>query len=134
MSSLWGQLSNKNCFRQSLEQINNNQLDVGLDMDSDYIITKHVVYENREYYELQNNKNPYKNNIRLKPFIVSYGRYLMTDIIMENIKAVVRVQTDSITFNTSMDHIILSKYKDMVPEAKSSGLINWENVNKYSKV
>jgi hypothetical protein len=58
----------------------------------------------------------------------------MTDIIMENIEAVVRVQTDSVTFNTSMDHIIHLKYKDMVPEAKSSGLINWENVNKYSKV
>jgi hypothetical protein len=134
LSSLWGQLSYKNCFRQSLEQINDNQLDVSLAMDSDYMITKHVVYEDREYYELQNNKNPYKNNIRLKPFIVSYGRYLMTDIIMENIEAVVRVQTDSVTFNTSMDDIIKSKYKDMVPEAKSSGLINWENVNKYTKI
>jgi hypothetical protein len=133
LSSLWGQLSNKNCFRQSLEQINNNKLDVGLDMESDYKITKHVVYENREYYELQNNKNPYKNNIRLKPFIVSYGRYLMSDIIMENIKAVVRIQTDSVTFNTSMDDIFRLNYKDMVPEAKSSGLINWENVNKYAK-
>jgi hypothetical protein len=49
LSSLWGQLSYKNCFRQSLEQINDNQLDVGLDMDSDYMITKHVVYEDREY-------------------------------------------------------------------------------------
>jgi hypothetical protein len=52
----------------------------------------------------------------------------MTDIIMENIDAVIRVQTDSVTFNTSMDHIIQSKYKDMVPEAKSSGLINWEKM------
>ena len=93
-----------------------------------------MVYDDREYYELQNNKNPYKNNIRLKPFIVSYGRFLMTDIIMENIDAVVRVQTDSVSFNQSMDDVILTKYKDMVPEEKSTGFINWENVNKYSKI
>lgn len=134
MSSLWGFLSFQNTFKTTAEQINEKNLDVGLDSDSDFTIVKHVVYDDREYYELQNNKNPYKNNIRLKPFIVSYGRFLMTDIIMENIDAVVRVQTDSVSFNQSMDDVILTKYKDMVPEEKSTGFINWENVNKYSKI
>ena len=129
MSSLWGSLSYINVFNQTEQQINNNKLDVSIDYEADYTIIKHVISEGREYYKLQNHKNPYKNNIRLKPFLVSYGRYLMTDVINENIDSVIRVQTDSVTFNINMDDIILTKYKDMVFENKSSGLINWINVN-----
>ena len=134
MSSLWGSLSYINVFNQTEQQINNNKLDVSIDYEADYTIIKHVVSEDKEYYKLQNNKNPYRNNIRLKPFLVSYGRYLMTDVINENIQAVVRIQTDSVTFNENMDDIILTKYKDMLPENKSSGLINWKNVNNYEKL
>jgi hypothetical protein len=126
-------LSFKNVFKQTVDQINQKSYDVGLDYDSDYTIIKHVVYEDREYYELQNNKHPYKSNIRLKPFITSYGRYLMSDVIMQNIDAVVRVQTDSVSFNEPMDDII-KKFPDMVPEAKSSGNILWLNVNKYFQI
>ena len=62
-------------------------------------------FYDREYYELQNNKHPYRSSIRLKPFLTSYGRYLMSDVIIENIDAVVRVQTDSVSFNESMNEI-----------------------------
>jgi len=133
MSSLWGSLSYKNTFKQTAEQINENSYDVGLDYESDYTIIKHVVFDDHEYYELQNNKHPYRSNIRLKPFITSYGRYLMSDVIMQNINAVVRVQTDSVSFNEPMDEII-KKFPDMLPEAKSSGNILWLNVNKYFQI
>ena len=44
----------------------------------------------------------------------------MSDVIMENIDAVDRVQTDSVSFSEPMDEII-KKFPDMVPETKSSG-------------
>ena len=69
-------------------QINERAYDAGL---SDYTIIKYVAFDDREYYELQNNKHPYRSNIWLK--------LLMNDAIMENIDAVVRVQTNSVSLN-----------------------------------
>ena len=58
MSSLWGSLSYKNTFRQSAEQINDKNLDVNIDYESDFTIIEHVINGDYEYYKLQNNKNP----------------------------------------------------------------------------
>eukprot|EP01038_Epipyxis_sp_PR26KG_P012579 gene12579-16867_t len=133
MSSLWGTLSSSKIIRKTDQQIKDEKLDVGLDNDSHYKIINHVVFEDREFYELQNNRNPYKYNIRLKPFITSYGRYLMSNVALENIDAVIRIQTDGIVFNQNMDHIT-TKYPNIVAEEKTTGMINWINVNKYEKL
>jgi len=64
MSSLWGFLSCKNTFKQTADQITEKSYDLGLDYESDYTIFKYIAFDDREYYELQNNKHPYRSNIR----------------------------------------------------------------------
>ena len=52
---------------------------------------------------------------------------------MENIDAVIRIQTDNVVFNENMDSLLV-KYKQLTKEDKTTGLINWKNVNKYEKL
>ena len=49
---------------------------------------------------------------------------------MEDVDAIVRIQTDGIVFNKKMD----LNYERLIPELKTTGLIKWSHVNKYDKI
>jgi hypothetical protein len=72
-SSLWGHLSQKNTICVDSKKIGEYDVDYGNDAEYKIvdIVTKR---DGSEYYELLNTMHPYKTNLRLKPFITSYGR------------------------------------------------------------
>jgi hypothetical protein len=135
LSSVWGHLSKKNILRKTPKEIEIEKLDIGM-KNARYIIKDYHVDEkedNNEYYELLDTLNPYHFNFRLKPFISSYGRYLCAQIVLKdnNIEKLIRIQTDSATFNEEID---CSKFPNLLPEEKSTGLIEWSNVNRYKHI
>ena len=69
--------------------------------------------------------NPYKYNIRLKPFLLSYSRSVMLDIAMNNHpKEIVRIMVDNIVYKSEIPFNV----NNMSLEKKSTGLINVKNV------
>jgi hypothetical protein len=55
------------------------------------------------YYLIDLTKPIYKYQLRLKPFLTSYCRRVMAVIALNNINNVVRIQTDSITYNKAIE-------------------------------
>ena len=143
LSSLWGSLSRKNKLFRTYQQIQDENLKVSMDVEegSDYKIINYTLTDTKEYYELQSLVNPYKHNLRLKSFITAHGRCNIASVAMQNLPGVIRIQTDGIVFNKPiiLDHkaIMQLPYKEqflkyLVPDAKTTGFIKWENVNRYS--
>jgi hypothetical protein len=137
VSGTWGALCAKLSRPYTLEQIKEKKLDVGLTDDHDYIIDK-TIYNNdgTETYKLIKCDNAYKFNIgRWKPFITSQARYNLGMIAFEHREHVIRIQTDSLSFvkdtvQLTDHHEHFNKLKYGL-EAKTTGLIQWYNLNKY---
>jgi hypothetical protein len=90
-----------------------------------------MVWNNeKEYYLLQDMNNPYKYNFRLKAFLTSFGRMKIAEVAMNNVDSVIRIQTDGIVFNKKVNLSI----SGLIPEDKTTGLIEWRNVNRYDKL
>jgi hypothetical protein len=68
--------------------------------------------------------DPYEYNIRLKPFLLSYSRNVMAEIIYNNRpEKVVRVFCDAITYNEE----VKINNTSMIKEEKSTGLYYFHN-------
>jgi hypothetical protein len=130
LSSLWGSLTRANIITKTIEEIEKEKLKVGIN-SGDYIIKDYICYDERSYYKLLDTKNPYKFNIRLKPFLASQCRNITADVVLTNIDKVIRVQTDNITFSEEQGKLNIEHLK---PEEKTTGYIKWHNVNKYEKL
>jgi len=141
MSSLWGTLISYK--REFVEDENLFELDVSELDDPDH--TEYKLLSERRYmdsnkdirtvYQIIKSSEPYKNNLaRLKPFIVSYGRTMIGDLIISEdiIDDVVRIHTDGICLYKKYDFTHLQYYPK--PEDKTTGHIIWNNVNDYKKV
>ena len=134
LSSVWGSLSRANIIYKTWEEIEKEGLKVsmdGLDGESDYMIRDKKIYSDREYYELQSTKQPYKFNIRLMPFLVSYGRNKIAEVAMKDIEAVIRIQTDGIVFNKEQEQDF--DIPMLTNDEKTTGVITWSHTNKYLK-
>ncbi len=134
LSSLWGTLTRRNMISRTYEQVMEEKLDITFDknnMNAQYLI-EDIKYNSKdeEFYKLLNNFNPYKHNIRLLPFLTSFARKKIAGFVDEsNISNVLRIQTDNIVFDKPM------KFDDPLfkAESKTTGLIQWNNVNDYVK-
>jgi hypothetical protein len=131
-SSLWGVLSQHNSIDVEYNEYKQNK-----DKYKNYDIYDIKEFgepftENwKKYYVLIDSSDPYKYNIRLKSWLNSYARINTAKIAMTDIKNVIRIHTDSISFKT--EHPELNN--DLMKlENKSSGNILWNNVNNYFKV
>ena len=134
-SSIWGVQAQFNRVFLTDSEINSKNLTIGfIDEESDYII-KGQSFNNKlkeETYELINRTKPYKNNLaRLKPFITSLGRQIIADIIMRDYDNFVRCHTDCVVFKIQQDFSDLNIAP--IPESKTTGIIDWINVNNYKK-
>lgn len=127
ISSCWGHLNANNKIYKTWEEIEDEELSIGNSNKYDYQILKYFDYGDRECYELLNTKSPYKHNIRLKPWITACARNLTASIVLNDIKRVVRVQTDSVSFTREQEF----DDPNLVPEEKTTGTIHWKNVNSY---
>ena len=128
-SSLWGHLSKSNIYHMSEDEAEG--LSIGLTDKADYYIIDYTIQEDgTAYYTLLDNKNPFKYNLRLKPFITAHGRNMTARIVSEHIEDVLRVHTDGICFNKPLTQSI----DNFVSEDKTTGLIEFTNINKYKKL
>jgi hypothetical protein len=143
MSSLWGSLTSfkRECFED--DEI--NDLDISELSDPD--MTEYKILEEKNYTDKTKSKgyrtvyfcikpeNPYKDNLaRLKPFLVSYCRAYVGDLIMseEILDNVVRIHTDGIVLNKPHDFTHLNYYPK--PEDKTTGKMKFKNVIFYDKL
>jgi len=126
-SATWGTIQQKNKLIYTREDINNKKLDVGLNYEHKYKIIDMVVKKGVEYYILVNTTKAYKYQLRLKPWVTAQARDDMGRLIMKHIDNVVRVQTDSLSFNKKIE----LNDPNYALESKTTGLIHWHNVNCY---
>ena len=143
MSSLWGHITQYNRKFFSDEDFADLDFsDITEDEKTEYklLYIKRFVDETQEFgvksrYEMVPTEQPYLNNLaRIKPFLVSYCRSYVADLIMkENIlDNVVRIHTDGIVLNKQHDFTHLKYYPK--PEDKTTGKIIFKSVNNYEKV
>jgi hypothetical protein len=110
-----------------------DKLDVtsNLNIDSEYKQLKTICDVNGEYrYEIVNVNKPYMFNIRLKSWITAKARDIMCEIALKHLDKIVRIQTDSISFTEE----IKSDDPLFVIEEKTTGIIQFENVNRYKNM
>ncbi len=127
LSSIGGHLTRSNTKNYKLEEIEELGLDYSMDGETDYLIDDIVMLEDQEYYVLVNRLQPYKYNIRLKSFLLSYARNKVGNVCLEDIENVVRINTDNVTFKKDPKLNIPTLKK----ESKTSGNIFFKNVNNY---
>jgi hypothetical protein len=141
MSSLWGSLTqfNRECF-EDIEDIDISELYDEDETEYKLLDEKRYKDDSKEYgfrhlyYAIPSNK-PYKHNLaRLKPFLVSYCRSYVAELVMKEnlLDNVVRIHTDGIVLNKEHDFTHLKYYPK--PEDKTTGKIKFSNVIKYSKI
>ena len=98
--------------------------------NSDYKIISYDFNDEMEIYKLQNTIIPYKYNIRLKSFLTAYGRIKIAQIALEDLDNVIRIHTDGIAFQCKKSF----KIPLLLVEQKTTGLIEYFNVNNYSNL
>lgn len=127
LSSLHGSLSRSNSIFKTSEAIDEENIDVSTGDDSDYKIIDYIRNETNEYYKLQSNKNPYRYNFRLKSFLSAFGRTKISEVALQHIDHVIRIQTDGIVFDSDVN----LNFPLLIKEEKTTGMIEWKNCNSY---
>lgn len=117
-SSCWGELQNKKNIWKTEDEINDEKLDIGFEYENDYHIEEIRTVPKGDIYRLSNlTKNIYENQFRLKAFLTDFGRVKIAKIALQDINNVVRIQTDSITF----DKPIILNINNFVIDNKKCG-------------
>ena len=138
-SSLSGQITNRFMTCKSYDEIVDEKLDVGLTDKHKYVLIKQYIRTDKlgndtDYYDLINSEKPFSYNIRMMPFLTAYARNKIARLALKDINSVVRIHTDSVTFNTpqefSKQHSMLD-FTSLKLEDKTTGIIDWKNSNKY---
>lgn len=118
-STAWGALQAKNVIIKTEDQIEKEDIDYGTSLDVNknrYYINDFYTQNNSiEIYNLIDLTKPiYKYQLRLKPFLTSYARKIMMLIALKNIDNVIRVMTDSITYDSDVkvDEYLFVKESD----------------------
>ena len=131
-SSLWGTIAQFKKKFKSIDQIIEYDINASTDIndtESDYWIRS---FDNK--YELISRNKPYERNCaRIKAFLVSKSREIIANIGMLHIDDVVRIHTDSVTFNKKHDDVMTAfkTYPDLIPEDKITGVLEFQSVNSY---
>ena len=132
LSSLWGSLSKKKKFYVKEEDLGNYKWGTSeKETDIEYIEVENIFNVDNPFYTLRKIDDPYEYNIRLKPFLLSYSRNIIGNIVNNNHpEDVVRVFCDSITYNKNIN--LNNKY--MVIEDKSCGSFYFKNSYNLSRL
>lgn len=121
ISFAWGHLTRKNLVYMTQDEMDDDN------NDTRYRIVHYSNEKaNNPYYTLLNLDNPYKYNMRIKPFLTAYARNIISETALLSLDNVVRIQTDGVVFNKQMD----IDDDQLIPEAKTTGFLEWVHVNK----
>jgi hypothetical protein len=132
-SKLWGVLIEGNTDYYTIEELQENNID--FTETGKHILVDTTVKKNGDLlFEIAKKEGYYKKNIRIKPFLTAFARINCCNLALENINHVVRIQTDSVVFDTPLSKSILCKYPNLKVEEKTTGDIYFENVNSYYKI
>jgi hypothetical protein len=123
----WGLLSQTNTIYTTEEHLNDN-------IYEDYDIYEEHLYKNGstyiKKYELINTNQPYRYNMRIKPFLTSYCRRKINlkAIKSKDLDNIIRIHTDNITFKDNRhDELITADFKT---EDKTTGdCLEWTVIN-----
>jgi hypothetical protein len=126
-SGTWGVIQQKRKLEYTLDEINELGIDMGLSDDCKYKLVGRKQKNGINIYVLVNTSNAYHYNMRLKPWITAQARADMGRLAIQHLPNIVRIQTDSITFDTNIE----INDPNYALESKTTGLIQWFNVNKY---
>jgi len=121
-STAWGHLQKSNIIIKTQEEILNENLDYGNGFDvnkNKYYLKKYDVKgDGTELFNLIDLTKPiYTYQLRLKSFLTSYARTQMALIGLKHIDHIVRIQTDSITYDIPLD---IKEYKFIKEDDKSN--------------
>lgn len=126
-SSTWGMINERNTLSYTADQINEKKLDYGLTDEHQYVKTGQYEKKGVMYYEMVNSNAAYGYHIRLKPWITARARVDIGRLALKHLEHVVRIQTDSISFDTN----IKIDDENYPVEAKTTGFIHWKDCNAY---
>jgi len=105
-STTWGEIQRKNNIIKNSDEMEEFQ-DFSRNLADDrkyYLNDFKIRQDDKElYYLIDKSKPIYKYQYRLKPFLTSYARHQMALLALKNIDNVVRIQTDSITYDKDID-------------------------------
>src|ERR1700722_5756341 len=135
-SALWGRLAQHNRLFKTENEIENENLDVGLTYSKNhdwYIRDTKYKKDGTEICELVNCRKQYYFSIaRIKPFLLAKSRELTGKVAIKYIDDVIRIHTDNITFNKEHDNVIFhQKTFKLTKELKTTGEIEWRNCACY---
>jgi len=137
LSSIWGVICQHKRIYKTDKEIEEEKINVSYDYDPDYDYYIRDITMNKkgeELNQLVSCKQPYHYNLaRMKPFLLSRSRYLTAKIGLLHVDNLVRIQTDGIVFDAPFDDVMTkySSFPTLLKEEKSTGLIEWFNVNSY---
>ena len=126
-STVWGSISKINVYNFTEQQLDDKNIDIGLDYDMKYQLLNMTTHaDGYKTYKLLDLENIYALNTRVKSFITSYGRVKVAKLVNKDIKNVVRVMTDGVVFTKEQIFTIQDNpmdHKTIKPEKKTTGLI-----------
>ena len=128
VKATWGCIQMKNKLEYTKDEIDDKKLDIGLDENSQYKLIGRKQIKDKDIYILVNTKSAYKYKLRLKPFVTAQARYDLVILAIKHLKNIVRIQTDSISFDNVTIEINDTNY---AVESKTTGIIHYKNVNCY---
>jgi hypothetical protein len=127
-TSLWGRLSSYTVRNLTLQQIEEQDIDLG----GRYKVADLIIKaDGDDYYKVRDTENPYNFNIRLKPFLTAIGRNKISEVVMHDIENCIRIYTDNATFSQKQ-YFTNQKFDLLTMEKKTSGYICWENAQSYN--
>ena len=116
-SSAWGEIQNRKNIWKTEDEVIDEKLDIGFEYDNEYHIEEIRTKPSGDIYRLINlKKDIYEFQFRLKAFLTDFGRVKIAKIALQNINNVVRIQTDSITYD---EKIVLNINGFVIDEKKT---------------
>jgi hypothetical protein len=136
LSSLWGSIVRTKKYYFNADEY--DELDVSRDDTSEYKWIDETLFRfnGKDVLRVEciKTSEPYRTNLaRLKCFMLSLSRNIIGELIINNniIDKVMRVHTDGLCLTE--EYNFTEEYSPKL-EDKTTGIILWENVNRYYKV
>jgi hypothetical protein len=137
-SKFWGHLIEFSSFQMSEEELENNpEIRFG-ENGTHEMIDEIYRSDGSVLYEISPKNKKYKNQIRIKPFLIAEARVRCAQIALSDPDHVVRIQTDGVIFdrpiNSNPNAPFKANFDGLIPEEKTTGSFYFHHVNLYRRL